>query len=165
MRNDLLTDADQKEFLSRTYVTAVATRAGYITSIPVPDRDGIDLRIQGGGVMRPALDLQLKATASLRSSHNGMYRFDLPRSNYDTLRLATQTPRLLVVLDLPSDQRQWLSVSTDQLTLRRAAYWTSLADCSESDNKSSVTVSVPASNLFDVRAVRALMEQSRKGVI
>ncbi|MCY4360133.1 MAG: DUF4365 domain-containing protein, partial [Cyanobacteria bacterium MAG APA_bin_95] len=58
----LLTNADQKERLSLVYVKALAARAGFTTSKPDPDRDSVDLSIYGGGPLRPALDLQLKAT-------------------------------------------------------------------------------------------------------
>ena len=87
-----LTGPDQEEALSRAYAYAVAARAGYVTAIPEPDRDGVDLRIQAGGAMRPALDLQLKATVKLGDSHDGHIRFPLKRRNYDLLRIETQTP-------------------------------------------------------------------------
>lgn len=165
MNDQLLIESDQKEALSHAYVAAVAARAGYATSITGPDRDGVDVRICSGGTMRPALDLQLKATAKLGRSQNGVYRFPLKRRNYDTLRVPTQTPRILVVLELPAEIEQWLTVSQAKLVIRRAAYWTSLQGRSETSNKSSITVSLPADNLFCVEAVRALMEQSRQGAI
>ena len=65
MAGTLLTEPDQKEGLSLVYVKAVATRAGFLTSVPEPDRDSVDLRIQAGGPRRPGLELQLKATVGL----------------------------------------------------------------------------------------------------
>lgn len=100
MTDVLLTNADRKEALSRVYVHAVAARAGYVTAMYDQDRDGVDLRIQAGGEMRPAIELQLKATVHLAASDDGHFRFALKRRNYDLLRIETQTPRLLVVLDL-----------------------------------------------------------------
>ena len=97
----LLAAPDREEALSRVYARAVAAIAGYVTAGTDFDRDGVDLRIQSGGAMRPALDLQLKATINLRASPDGHYRFPPNRRNYDLLRMETQTPRLLVVLDLP----------------------------------------------------------------
>ena len=66
--DSLLTAADREEALSRVYARAVAASAGYVTADPDFDRDGVDLRIQSGGAMRPALDLQLKATVNLTVS-------------------------------------------------------------------------------------------------
>ena len=62
MPDTLLTIPDQEEALSRAYAYAIAAGAGYITGDYDLDRDGVDFRIQAGGPMRPALELQLKAT-------------------------------------------------------------------------------------------------------
>ena len=118
----LLGSRDLEERLSMAYAHAVAARAGYITAVYDLDRDGIDLRIQAGGAMRPALDLQLKATINLGAPRDGAFRFRLPTRNHNLLCIPTQTPRLLVVLDLPQDQQQWMTVSHDELILRHRAY-------------------------------------------
>lgn len=165
MTDTLLTAPDREEALSRAYAYAVAARAGYVTSIPDPDRDGVDLRIQAGGAMRPALDLQLKATINLSKLHEGRFHFPLKRRNYDLLRQPTQTPRLLVVLDLPRDEHRWMTITADELILRRSAYWLNLKGAEELDNRSSVTVRIPTGNLFTVEGLRALMDQSRGGTI
>ena len=83
--------------MSRAYAYAVAARAGYSTAMYAEDRDGIDFRIQAGGGMRPALDLQLKATFNLGRLRMGASA-PLNRRNYDLLRIEAQTPRLLMVL-------------------------------------------------------------------
>ena len=113
--------------------------------------------------MRPALDLQLKATVNLRASADGDPRFPLPLRNYDLLRLETQTPRLLVVLELPSDPGQWVTITDDALVLRHRAYWLNLRGQEETGNQSSVTVQISRQNLFNVESLRALMDQSRGG--
>ena len=165
MTDALLTNPDQKEALSRVYAHAVAARAGYVTANYDLDRDGIDLRIQAGGAMRPALDLQLKATVNLDALDDGYFHFSLKRRNYDLLRIETQTPRLLVVLDLPRDKERWVTITEDELVLRRRGYWLNLKGLEETDNRSSVTVRIPVSNVFDVENLHALMEQSREGRI
>ena len=163
MSDALLTVQQQEEALSRVYVRAVASRAGYVASCPTPDVDGVDLQISAGGAMRPKLDLQLKATISLGSAKDGCFHFPLKRRNYNLLRIDTQTPRLLVLLDLPRNQDEWMTLTSDNLILRRSAYWISLYGEQETTNRSSVTVDVPQRNLFDVRALRALMDKSRNG--
>ena len=170
MTDMLLTAPDRKEALSRVYARAVAAIAGYVTADADFDRDGVDLRIQSGGAMRPALDLQLKATINLRASpdgrrKNGHYRFPLNRRNYDLLRMETQTPRLLVVLDLPRKEKRWATITAEKLVMRRRAYWLSLRNCDATDNQSSITVRIPMGNVFDVDNLRVLMDQSRRGSI
>ena len=165
MTDRLLTSADQKAALSVVYAKAVAARAGYVTSVPDLDRDGVDLRIEAGGAMRPALDLQLKATARPGVPASGSLTFDLKRRNYDLLRVDTQTPRILVVFVLPGNRNHWMTITREELVLRRSAYWLSLRGADETMNRSSLTVRLPVANLFDVDGLRRLMEQSRNGRI
>ena len=164
MTDMLLTVPDREEALSRVCARAVAAIAGYVTADTDFDRDGVDLRIQSGGAMRPALDLQLKATVNLRASPDGHYRFPLNCRNYDLLRMDTQTPRLLVVLHLRRNEERWVTIATEELVMRRRAYWLSLRNCDATDNQSSV-VRIPMGNVFDVDNLRALMDQSRRGTI
>ena len=78
--SSLLTSQDREEALSRVYARAVAAGAGYATADCDFDRDGVDLQIHAGGAMRPAVDLQLKATTNLTSAVDGHYRFPLQSS-------------------------------------------------------------------------------------
>ena len=165
MSDALLRSEDRKEALSRVYVQAVAAVAGYATAELDFDRDGVDLQIHAGGAMRPALDLQLKATVNLRSAADGDLRFTVPRRNYDLLRIETQTPRLLVVLDLPDEPSQWMTITDGELVLRRRAFWLNLRGREATDNQSSVTVRISRRNVFNVESLRSLMNQSREGII
>ena len=121
--------------------------------------------IQAGGEMRPAIALQLKATINLGKPSAGFFHYALRSENYNLLCGPSQTPRLLVVLDLPRDQAQWLTTTPDELVLRRSAYWPNLTGHDGTENRSSVTVLVPEQNLFNVDNLRMLMEQSREGKI
>ena len=166
MTATLLTGPDQKEGLSLAYVKALAARAGFSTAVPEPDRDSVDVRIMAGGPRRPALDLQLKATGDLAEAQDGFRRFRLTIKNYDDLRVETQTPRLLVVLDLPQDEAQWMTVTTEELVLRRRAYWMSLQQDHEGVmRQETVTVRIPEGNVLDVATLQTLMERSRSGDI
>lgn len=165
MTDTLLTIADQEEELSLVYVRAIAAEAGYATSAPSLDRSGVDLSVHAGGTMKPALDLQLKASINLVELSDGFVRFKLKRRNYDLLRTETQTPRLLVVLDLPADRDRWVTVTEKKLVLRNRAYWLSLRGFQESTNEVSITVKIPKANLFNVDSMRSLMNQSRRGKI
>ena len=166
MTRTMLTVADQKERFSLLYVKALATRAGFVTSVPELDRDSVDLRIQAGGPRRPALDLQLKATTDLGEPQAGLLPFRLTIKNYSDLRIETQTPRLLVVLELPKDESRWMTVTTEELILRRRAYWLSLQrGYEEVVGQQTATVRIPEDNVFDVETLRTLMGRSRSGEI
>lgn len=161
----LLSDADQEEALSRVYARAVAARAGYTTADRDFDRDSVDLSINAGGAMRPGIDLQLKATTNLRRLRDGSIRYDLKVHNYDLLRIQTQTPRILMVLELPPNKDHWMDVSDLRLILRKSAFWVNLLGADEVPNRSTVAIDVPDGNLFNVGGLRTLMEQSRSGQI
>lgn len=163
MTDALLTVPDQKEALSLVYAQAVAARAGYVTEVPSTDRDSVDLCIRAGGRMRPLLDLQLKATVNLERPRDGFLHFPLGIKNYNDLRIEVQILRLLVVLDLPEDEQQWMTITENELIIRHRAYWLNLQGYEETANQSSVTVRIPEENLFNVESLRTLMEQSRKG--
>ncbi len=147
MSDALLTPADVEEALSVAYIHAVAAGAGFTVA------------------KRPKLDLQLKATINLGEAESGVFRYPCPVGNYDELRATTQTPRLLVVLQLPRERSVWLSVGADELVMRRCAYWVSLQGAPETANLTSVTVSLPLANRLDIEALKALMQQSRTGRI
>ena len=165
MTDSLLASTDIEEALSRVCVQAVAARAGYTTADYSQDRDGIDILIRAGGEMRPALDIQLKATINLGNTSNGFFHYPLWSENYNFLCGPSQTPRLLVVLGLPRDRTEWLTITADELILRRSAYWPNFREHDETEIKSSITVHIPEQNLFNVDNLRMLLEQSRKGSI
>ena len=160
----LLYDMDREEALSRAYVRAVAAFAGYTISEEDFDRDGIDLRIHAGGWLSPSVGLQLKATMRLgEPRQDGSYRYDVPIKNYRRLIRPSQVPRYLVVLSLPASEDDWLTVSADELVIRRCAYYISLLGRPESINRYTERVRLPAENRFDPDALRVLLERSRRG--
>ena len=164
MTGRLLTIPDQKEGLSLVHAKALAVRAGYSVSVPQPDRDSVDLRIHAGGAFRPALDLQLRGTANLGKPRDGYLPFRLRIKNNDDLRVETQTPRRLVVLELPRDGSRWLTVTTEEPVLWRRACWLSLQrDHEQITGQVAVTVCIPEENVLDVEPLQQLMERSRAG--
>ena len=163
MPTPLLSQQDIEERLSQRYVEAVAARAGFTTSRPDLDRNGIDLQIEAGGARAPKLDVQLKATINLGQPQNGSYAYPLEVKNYAQLIGDTMVPRILVVLGLPRDPASWLDVTQDALLLRRCAYWCSLAGKLETDNKESITVHLPQEQAFTIAALNDLMDQAATG--
>ncbi len=158
----LLADTDREETLSWAYVRAIAGFAGYSISEENYDRDGIDLRIHAGGYMNPAIGIQLKATTRLGGVRpDGSYRYSLKIDNYRRLIRPSQVPRYLVVLALPEDTLEWLSVSDEELVMRRCGYWVSLLGKEPSANRSTVTVNIPAINRLDMDSLKKLLEDSR----
>jgi hypothetical protein len=153
---------DQMEALSRAFVAAIAAKAGYAMSIPDFDRDSIDLMVFAKGAMRPQIGIQLKATTAFPLDVTTI-NFPLSIKNYDDLRVPTQTPRILVVLALPSDYAQWLDNQEHHLLMRRCVYWKSLRGSPETRNTASVSISIDIKERFDVPTLISLMQKSREG--
>jgi hypothetical protein len=103
--------------MSYAYVHSVAHRAGFVVRrLGDPDYDSIDVTIESIGYIdgntnykrSVKLDLQLKATA-VDSNGDEDISFALPLKNYNDLRDSNRAvPALLVVLFMPTDNKNWL---------------------------------------------------------
>lgn len=162
MSDALLSDNDRKEALSRAYAAAIAGKAGYCISSPDFDRDSVDLSFSAGAPRHPRMDVQLKATSAVKGDTD-TFSFELPLKNYNDLRAETLVPRALIVLEMPKDQDQWLTVSSEELILKRCAFYKVLTGAPETENTTSVTVKINRQNRFDVAALQHLMAKARTG--
>ncbi|NLI28205.1 MAG: DUF4365 domain-containing protein [Acetobacter sp.] len=164
MKHDnLLANTDIESAVSELYVKAVAAKAGYETARPDFDRDSIDLLIRAGGRVRPQIDLQLKATMDLTKLKCGeKFSYQCDRRTYDNLRMPTINPRFLVVMELPRESEEWISLSASELTLKHCAYWVSLKGLNDLPaGQSSCSVHLPVVNRFDHISLQTLMESVR----
>ena len=161
----LLADTDIEDALSEAYVWAVATHAGYAISKKNFDRDSVDVTIEGGADFRPKIDCQLKATINLKDDGKDHFKFPCPVKNYNKLVIETQTPRILVVMALPTNKENWLNLSENELILRNAAYWISLKGNKITENKDNITIDIPKANHLTVPALQELMNKSRTGFL
>ncbi len=164
-----LSNNDIEAELSYAYIHAVASKAGVGCKIGSrhDDNAGIDAELTGWGPFsgyREEIDVkvQLKATKSEPISHAGKYwSYSLKGiSRYDDLRSETvSTPRILVVLFLPAEMDDWLTLDDTSLVLRKCAYWVSLRGARPSTNATSQTVYLPQSQRFDPKGLLELMEE------
>ena len=146
MADAILTDNDRKAELSFAYLAALAAKAGYTCQRgPQPDVDSIDATIRSGDSMRTQFDVQLKATSTPDRKDDGLH-FRLSRKNYDDLTAARMTPLMLLVLELPSDEAEWLECSVEHLTMRRCCWWESLSGSGPMD-AGSKTIVIPTVQL------------------
>ena len=148
----------QKAEFSHAYVQAVAACAGLTWCRPTVDDDSIDMTLSSRGFGRVKLDLQLKCTATASD------RFPLKVKNYNDLYDPnTMVPRLLVVLFVPENVSDWLAESSDQLALRRCAYWINLQGLEHSNNASTVTVDLDLNQMFTVAQLTEIINRVSNG--
>lgn len=162
--------------LSYAYLHAVAAHAGAGCEVAGrhDDNAGVDAKLTGWGPFpnggyRNEVDIkvQLKATVKQPAVVGNCLSYSLQGiARYNDLRTeAISTPRILVVLFLPSEQSEWLSHSEDVLSLRKCAYWVSLRGAPPSENSTAQTVYLPRSQRFDPVGLTALMAKLSKNDI
>jgi len=153
----------QQEGFGDAFLLAVAGVAGCAVSPRRPDDDSIDWTLSCRLSQRPKLDIQMKTTITDEGEGDEI-KYPLKRKNYDDLILTDVcSPRILVLVLLPRTFEEWLTLSVEELVLRKCAYWVSLAGLPATDNDSTVTVSVPRVNMFTPAALCTMMQNINGG--
>lgn len=154
-----MTEEIQKEQFSYAYVRAIAAVAGIKVDKPEVDDDSVDLRFSvksvAGATVPPLIETQVKATAD-SIKHDGLH-YELKLKNYNDLRGERIVPRYLIVLLVPPIPAEWLNQTTEQLVLKKCAYWLSLKDLPVTKNATSVTVTIPSAQVFSVEVLTRMM--------
>lgn len=154
---------NQMEEFSRAYVNAIAAQAGCNPYELKVDNDSIDIGLGTKNNIRSRLEIQLKCTGKPVDMDKNVFPFDLPIKNYDDLRAKTLVPRLLVVVLVPKDLREWAHQTEEELCLRHCGYWYSLSGMPDKENKESVRVQIPRKNMFSVDFLRDAMRRIAAG--
>ena len=161
MADAILNDNDRKAELSFAYLAALAAGAGYTCQRgPQLDVDSIDATIRSGDAMRTQYDVQLKATSKPDKKNDGLH-FRLSRKNYNDLAAPRVTPLMLVVLELPPSEADWLACTVEHLTIRGCGWWTSLSSRTPTDTESK-TIVIPATQRIGVSGIAPLMALQRR---
>ena len=158
----------RKEQFSFAYVRAVAAAAGYTVDERSVDDDSVDLLISSrsklGTIKSPKLELQAKCLGD-GPCVGDEFGYALKLKNYDDLRDPdVQVPRILVVVRVPTDDKQWLTGDDNSLLVRHCGYWYSLRGLppytgNAKPENAKVTVQLPRGQRFDVDGLRAMMER------
>ena len=153
-------ESKQKEQFSIAYVHAIATVAGYKMTTEVVDDDSIDVLLASSGnkdtSRRPKLDAQLKCT-STEILKSGSINFPLSLKNYNDLRAESLVPRILIVVLIPKTVEEWITLSEEQLIMRKCAYWKSLKGEPDTKNISNITLHIPRENLLTPKSLKEMM--------
>jgi hypothetical protein len=157
---------DIMECLSRNYLETIANRTGYFN---LQGKDfGTDLHICKANVIDRGRYQRLLMTGrqvqiQVKSVQEHLIRpgdqhisYDLETKNYDDLidrrnELGSLIPLILVVFIFPTNQEQWLTLTAEELIIRKRAYWY-MPDESVgyTPNSTSQVIHIPSSNLIDM---------------
>jgi hypothetical protein len=161
-----MTEEQIKAALSQHFVQMIASRQGFKCGKPEPDH-GCDLTItkvttfeQNGRVRYIdsgySVDVQLKCTCEAQVVRTDTeVRYDLEVKTYNDLvyrrNSGALTPLILVLLVLPDDPDQWLSVTAENMIVRRAAYWfLPPLGAEPTENVATIRIHIPNGNAVDL---------------
>lgn len=166
----MITTQHIEEDLSKAYVLAVGAKAG----LNVKFTEGHDYTVDGslhevsslnGKLHESGISFDFQLKASKNCSFDGasvVYDFDAETYNFLCSRANSKhtTPIILLLLVLPNDETEWLSVTTNQMILKKACYWMKI-DGNFTENQSSKRILIPQEHLFDPSAAQSLIDQIR----
>lgn len=106
-----------------------------------------------------SVEFQLKASKNVIIDEHAI-RYDLDVAAYNDLvarsgaRYCTQA--ILILMALPEDARDWLTLSEEQLVLKRCCYWTTVTG-DLTGNEQTRRITIARSRLLTPEAVTALL--------
>lgn len=156
---------DLMELFQASIVQAIAAAAGCNVLESKID-DGIDLWItqQVDDDEEPTpLRLQLKAVTDGWNVSRDSIRAKMSRKRFNQMRQpGTYLPQILVIMDLPKDQDDWIRMEEPHTITQHLCYWNSLVGEPERPGTGDkVTVSAPVTNVFDDFALCEIMSRIR----
>lgn len=167
----MITIQHRQEQLSRAYVHAVTAHAGLIFEPATTDYgvDGSIRVVQGRDGRRlvcgHSLDVQLKATTDW-TFENDEVVYDIEAKTYndlvDRFNEPRGTPMVLILLCLPKNEVDWLSITSEHLVLRHCCYWCRVGGM-RSNNTATQRIRIPRSHMIDQTTIGDLIDKIRKG--
>lgn len=158
--------SQRKEQFSAAFLQAVASIAGYTPAQPQVDDDSIDWMIAARGAVltrRPRLEVQMKCSSRNLLSDEKL-PFPLSIKNYNDLRDANVlVPRILIVMTVPTDIKDWAIHSESEMVIRHCGYWASLRGMSATNNTDNVTIDLPRKQMFTPDALHDIMSRIDAG--
>jgi hypothetical protein len=154
----MIPDEHAKSYLSKSYINAVATQAGYGCQFTEPDY-GIDATISEIQMFtnRKFIPSGYDYKIQIKSSHN--YRiepleivYSIKQDTYDRMTKCIGGYLLLVLFCIPERKEERVIISEDCMQLRNCCYWYRVT------NKDKLTLHIPRSQIFDAAACQLNME-------
>lgn len=157
---------DYQECFGDAFLMAIASKAECALAKRRPDHEGIDWTVSAELPTKypdAKIDLQVKTSYSSLLDDGLHLHYPLRVKDYNRLIRRTLTPRLLVLITLPSDPMRWLWQNRRSFLMRHCAYWVSLSHKASVSNVSDVTVLVPKNQvLTSAELVRLLTAAGNK---
>jgi len=167
----MITEQHQKEGISRAYALAVGSCAGMNCQIGF----SFDYKVDGcyrevdyhpDGEMNDSgfqIDFQLKASKNVVVEEQEVI-YDLDVRNFKHLIKGNRgIPKILVLLKLPADKNDWITICEDYTKLRNCAWYCSLVGEEPTKNTSKRRIRIPRSQILTPESLKLLMESVKRG--
>ncbi len=109
-----------------------------------------------------AVDFQLKATTQWEHKGSEVV-YDLEVKNYNDMvqRDSDAAPCILILLCLPSQEKDWLESDETRMVLQHCCYWVQLHG-EPTTNTSTKRIFIPRSNALTAQAIVSILESEHK---
>ena len=157
-----------KEQFSLAYAHAIALAARCTLHGITPDVERVDFTVRqvaDHNLYEAAqIDVQMKCTSQSVMLNDGVH-WTLDVDHYDHLRSGkVYNPKILVVLLVPTNLKDWLDHSADRAILKQCAYWVSLRGLpAVPATQQTRTVVLPPTQPFDVPNLLGILKRVGDG--
>ena len=154
--------------LQLAYVDAVVARAGYTCDHVKDSNDyGTDVMIsetmEDNGTFSdtgPPVRCQLKASTSFEVKSEYV-ACDMEVDAYNKLVHLRRGFIILIVFKLPKDEKEWLKINDDCMSLKNCCYWDRIVG-EKSEKKRTKRIKIPRIQRFDPPSVAQILRLSRE---
>ena len=165
----MITKQHTQESMSRSYIHAIAGRAGVNLLLTREFDYGFDgtfreVIVRGGRRVESGfpLDFQLKCTTNWR--HEGdLVAYNIETKTYNDL--VTRHPlgvgAVLILLCIPPEEESWVEFSEEAMMLRRCCYYSVLSGDPVPNENSKKRISIPRANVLSADSLRDLISSER----
>ena len=165
-----LTLQHREELLHHAHVCAIASEAGVNLAFSREKFDygidghfaiihsDVDGKLSQGGAK---VEFQLKASFSRVSVKKDYVSYKMEVDAYNKLvnRACDGVPVMLILLVLPKEKGEWLSLSENEMTLRKCCYWQIFTDTTLSSNSDSISVRFPIDQVLTPEKIVDVLEK------
>jgi hypothetical protein len=159
------------EAFQEAYVRSVAAAAGCVVYGRPEIDEGIDITFTHTSDIhlkddhKAYLEIQMKSSADGPVEQGSVVTATMRRSRYDLFRAVDVTVnKIVVILHMPADMKDWISLDDESLLLRHRAYWVSVRGSPPiTDGVNSAPVKAPVTQPFDDIALCRIMERIGQG--
>lgn len=169
-----MTENDMMEELSLKYVEAIASKSGYFNQsgrdygTDCTFRKAVRSKIRGKRFLTSglAIDVQIKSVYERNITHKGgIIAYDMEVKNFNDLieRKAENgdfIPLYLIVFIVPNRITDWVTVTQNELSLKKCAYWYEVGSgLSHCKNKTTQRIFIPETNILDLNLFDTLFSK------